>query len=66
MDKIYFKPGDVVTLRQQDKLHCPAMIVINKEQSYFKDGMLGLRCRWFTTSNLMQEAIFNTKDLILV
>lgn len=65
-NKIYFKPGDVVQLRQHDKMHCPAMIVIKKEQSYFKDGMLGLRCRWFTTSNMMQEAIFNTKDLILI
>lgn len=64
--KIYFKPGDVVTLRQGDKMHCPIMLVIKKEQSYFKDDMLGMRCRWFTTANQLQEAIFNTRDLILV
>lgn len=65
-DKIFFKPGDVVILRQQDYMHCPTMLVIKKEKSYFNDGMLGLRCRWFTTNNLLQEAVFNTRDLILV
>ena len=57
-NKIFFSPGDVVSLRQRNKMHCPAMLVIRKEQ--------GLRCRWFTDSGLMQEAVFNTKDLILV
>lgn len=65
-EKIYFRPGDVVTLRQHTKMHCPTMLVIKKEQSYFKDGMLGMRCRWFTTTNQLQEAIFNTRDLILI
>lgn len=65
-DKIYFKPGDVVQLRQRDQMHCPAMLVVRREQAMFKDEMKGLRCRWFTTSGLMQEAIFNTKDLILL
>lgn len=65
-DKVYLRPGDVVTLRQHKNMHCPTMLVIKKEQSYFKDGMLGMRCRWFTTTNLLQEAIFNTRDLILV
>jgi len=30
-DKIYFRPGDVVTLRQHTKMHCPAMLIIKKE-----------------------------------
>ena len=34
-------------------MHCPTMLVIKKEKSYFNDGMLGLRCRWFTTNNLL-------------
>lgn len=63
-DKIFLKPGDVVRLRQA--IPSPAMLVIKKEKAYFNDGMLGLRCRWFTTNNLLQEAVFNTKDLILV
>lgn len=62
-DKIFFKPGDVVRLRQA--IPSPSMLVIKKEKSYFNDGMLGLRCRWFTTNNLLQEAVFNTRDLIL-
>ena len=65
-NKIFFSPGDVVSLRQHDKMHCPAMLVIRKEQALFKDEMKGLRCRWFTDSGLMQEAVFNTKDLILI
>ena len=65
-NKIFFGPGDVVSLRQRDKMHCPAMLVIRKEQALFKDEMKGLRCRWFTDSGLMQEAVFNTKDLVLI
>lgn len=65
-NKVYMQPGDVVQLRQRDKMRCPAMLVIRKEQAIFKDEMKGLRCRWFTDSGLMQEAVFNTKDLILV
>ena len=73
-EKIYFMPGDVVTLKQ-DIPHKPVMIVVKKEtmtirsnsipnasEDYFK----GIRCRWFTTEGLLQEAIFNTKDLVKV
>ena len=31
-----------------------------KKDEYFK----GIRCRWFSTRGELQEAIFNTKDLI--
>ena len=65
-NKIYLKPGDVVQLRQREHMHCPAMLVVRKEQALFKDAMKGLRCRWFTDSGLMQEAVFNTKDLIKI
>lgn len=67
-EKIYLKPGDVVQLRQSNKIQCPAMLVLRKERALFSDNqeMKGLRCRWFTTSGLLQEAVFNTKDLILV
>lgn len=51
------------------------MIVIKKETSLFKHDskredkrpiLIGIRCRWFTTTGAMQEAIFNTKDIKLV
>jgi hypothetical protein len=47
------------------------MIVVKKVTSMFKkeqeDGVLkGILCRWFTTNNELQEAVFNTKDLIKV
>lgn len=67
-DKIYFKPGDCVTLRQGKVMHAPVMLVLRKEAALFKDnqGFKGIKCRWFTDSGLLQEAVFNTKDLIKV
>lgn len=73
-EKIYFMPGDVVTLKQEIP-HKPTMLVVKKEtmtirsnnmpntsEDYFK----GIRCRWFTSEGTLQEAIFNTKDLVKV
>ena len=70
-EKVYFMPGDVVTLKQELP-NKPVMLVVKKEtmnirtrgvsnipEDYFK----GIRCRWFTTEGILQEAIFNTKDL---
>ena len=68
-DKIYFLPGDVVSLKQNIP-NKPIMIVVKKETSLLKnkiseDNILkGIRCRWFTTDGTLQEAIFSTKDLI--
>jgi hypothetical protein len=44
------------------------MLVLRKETSLFKDSnnLKGIRCRWFTANNELQEAVFCTKDLILV
>ena len=52
------------------------MIVVKKETSIFKHDtqrlqdrkpvLIGIRCRWFTTEGLLQEAIFSTKDLLLI
>ena len=73
-EKIYFMPGDVVTLKQELP-NKPVMLVVKKEtmtirsnsvtgtsEDYFK----GIRCRWFTNDGLLQEAIYNTKDLVKV
>lgn len=68
-DKVYFLPGDLVQLRQ-DLPNKPTMIVVKKETSIFKnrqseDNILkGIKCRWFTKDGMLQEAIYNTKDLI--
>lgn len=68
-DKIYFLPGNVVSLKQNIP-NKPIMIVVKKETSLLKnkiseDNILkGIRCRWFTTDGTLQEAIFSTKDLI--
>lgn len=67
-DKIFFVPGDVVTLKQ-DIPNKPTMVVIKKVTSILKhkesnEGILrGIKCRWFTNDGTLQEDIFNTKDL---
>ena len=72
---MYFKPGDVVQLKQ-DIPNKPIMIVVRKETSIFKHDqkrledkkpiLIGIKCRWFTTDGTLQEAIFNTKDIELI
>lgn len=71
---IYFNPGQVVQLKQ-DIPNKPKMIVVKKETSLFKHDskreerrptLIGIRCRWFTTTGAMQEAVFNTKDLKII
>lgn len=68
-EKIYFNAGDVVELKQ-DIPNKPIMMVVKKDTSIFKHDkkhvLIGIRCRWFTTSGEMQEATFNTKDIRLV
>lgn len=71
-NNIFFKPGDVVQLRQ-DIPNKPTMIVVKKETSLFKNDiedkksvLKGIKCRWFTASGELQEAVWNTKDLILI
>lgn len=72
-DKVFFTPGDIVTIRQ-DLENKPEMIVIKKETLLIKiknstdkeDYFRGIRCRWFTTDKLLQEAVFSTKDLKLI
>lgn len=69
-DKTIFFPGDIVTIRQ-DIPNKPVMIVVRKESTIFKDenklnSLKGIRCRWFTIDNKLQEAVWNTKDLIKI
>jgi hypothetical protein len=45
------------------------MVVVRKESTIFRDenktnNLKGIRCRWFTVNCELQEAIWNTKDLI--
>lgn len=68
-EKIYFMPGDVVTLKQNIP-NKPTMLVIKVVTSIFKnkldkkDILKGILCRWFTLDGLLQESVFNTKDLV--
>lgn len=73
-EKIYFLPGDLVTLKK-DIPNKPTMLVVKKETMTFRpvkeddekeEFFKGIRCRWFTTEGAVQEAVFNTKDLIKI
>lgn len=69
-EKIYFSPGNIVTLKQNIP-NKPLMIVHRIERSIMrnkegKDLLKGCKVRWFTENGFLQEAIFSTKDLILV
>ena len=71
--KVYFLPGDIVTLKQNIP-NKPVMIVVKKETMTFRpsktedkeDYFKGIRCRWFSLDGILQEAIYNTKDLIRI
>lgn len=73
LEKIFFQPGDIVTLKQ-DIPYAPTMIVVKKETRTFKfpnsdnkiDYFRGIKCRWFTADGMLQEAVWNTKDLLKV
>ena len=66
-EKIYFTPGDTVRCKQLPD--APLMYVLRKKELTFKDTenknkiLQGIVCRWFTKDGLLQEAVFNTKDL---
>ena len=72
-EKVFYLPGEVVTLRQ-DIPYKPKMIVVKKETMTFRpskdekrdDYFIGIRCRWISTEGVLQEAVFNTKDLLKV
>jgi hypothetical protein len=69
--KKFFLPGDIVTIRQ-DIPNKPVMLVVKKVTKTIKtehikgDFFQGILCRWFTTQGLLQEATFNTKDLLKI
>ena len=74
-EKIFLNPGEMVTLKQ-DIPNKPVMLVVKKETSVFKHDskrlndkkpiLIGIRCRWFTTTGELQEATFSTKDFIKI
>ena len=58
-EKIYFMPGDLVTLKQELP-NAPTMIVVKKETSTFKNlgvetqsSLRGIKCRWFTKDGFL-------------
>lgn len=70
-EKVFFKPGDVVQIKQ-DIPYKPLMVVSRVERNFIRKDkernelLRGIKCRWFTENGFIQEAVFSTKDLILV
>lgn len=70
INKQYFLPGDLVTIKQ-DLPNKPVMLVLKKVTKTFStnttknDYFQGIFCRWFTNDGVLQEAVFNTKDLAI-
>lgn len=69
-EKIYFQPGNICCMKQ-DIPNKPIMVVVRIERSILrndngKDYLRGVRCRWFSEDKKLQEAVFSTKDLILI
>lgn len=73
LDKIYYQPGDLVTVRH-DISNKPIMVVKSKSQfvntKYSNDTTKnpaphfhGMICYWFTKNSEYVEKVFNTKDL---
>jgi hypothetical protein len=66
-----FEKGELVTFKR-DLPNKPVMIVREIVKMTFRDEiedakmpmLVGIRCLWFTTNMQMQEAMFNTKDLM--
>lgn len=69
-DKTFFAPGDIVEIKQ-DIPNKPKMIVYKVERSILKnnegkDYLRGIKVRWFSTDQKLQEAVFSTKDLVKI
>ena len=71
-DMKFYAPGDLVKVRH-DIDYVPTMFVTEKVSRNIrnKDGemeqmFLGIKCRWFNANGDLQEAVFNTKDLMKV
>jgi uncharacterized protein YodC (DUF2158 family) len=70
-ERIFLKPGDIVRVRHKAIEYRPIMYIVEKITRQFKSGeeienaFVGMKCRWFTSDGVMQEAVFSTKDLEL-
>lgn len=71
-DLRYYAPGDLVKVRHEID-YVPTMFVTEKvtrnirnKEGDVEQMFLGIKCRWFDANGDLQEAVFNTKDLIKV
>lgn len=67
---VFFSPGDLVTVRHAVD-NKPVMWMVEKmtknirtADGNFENMFLGIKCRWFDINGDLQEAVFNTKDIV--
>lgn len=73
LDRVYFAPGDLCKVRHNVDF-VPTMWVVekvtrnikNKDTGDMETMFLGIKCRWFDSTGVLQEALFSTKDLELI
>ena len=63
-DKIYFLPGDLVTLNKF-LLDAPEIMLVVGKSSDSDQLLKGIKCLFFDKMGVPHEYIFSTKDLIL-
>lgn len=70
-EKLYYRAGDCVILRHREIQNRVPMYIVEKVTRQFKKDdsvenfFCGFKCRWFDKNNVLQEAVFSTKDLEL-
>ena len=71
-EKIFFKAGDIVRIKQD--IDAPNMVIKHINKAILKDDentptnkmLIGITCFWFTKEHAYQVQLFSTKDLVLV
>lgn len=70
--QVFLAPGDVVIVKHNIE-NRPKMVVIEKvsknvrnEDNTISPVFMGMKCRWFDKNQVLQEAVWSTKDLELV
>lgn len=69
-EKVFYTPGDLVIVKHGLE-NRPVMLVKGKVQKLVRNDdnnnkveFLGIKCIWFNKNQELQEAVFNTKDLV--
>lgn len=66
IEKIMFKPGDIVRIKHEELNNVPANMLIIEKVLHLDGTLRGMKCIWFDKLEVPHEMILSTKDLCLV